>query len=61
MNQQEQAWRKSSRCESGACVEVAVMGHAVVIRDSKDLHGPMLTIDRGAWTEFIEGIRAGEF
>ena len=40
-------WRKSSRSgdNGGACVEVARnLPRIVAVRDSKDLHGPVLTV-----------------
>lgn len=39
-------WRKSSRSSSngGNCVEVARVGDAVAVRDSKDPNGPKLLI-----------------
>jgi hypothetical protein len=48
-------WRKSSYSDSeGAeCVEVAEATAAVHIRDSKDPEGPILTVPRGGWTDFL--------
>jgi Domain of unknown function (DUF397) len=67
-------WRKSSRSgESGDCVEVAdnvavsdpaAMGGitaVVAVRDSKDRGGPVLTLSPGAWREFVQGAKRGEF
>uniref|UniRef100_A0AAU2JUD9 DUF397 domain-containing protein n=1 Tax=Streptomyces sp. NBC_00049 TaxID=2903617 RepID=A0AAU2JUD9_9ACTN len=46
-------WRKSSHsaASEGECVEVADCGHAVHVRDSKNL-GPTLTLAGKAWAEF---------
>ena len=44
-------WRKSSYSgtQSGSsCVELARLGEAVGIRDSKDPHGPILVVSREA-------------
>jgi hypothetical protein len=51
----EVAWRKSSYSDSeGAeCVEVAEATAAVHIRDSKDPEGPILTVPRGGWADFL--------
>ncbi|WP_406500873.1 DUF397 domain-containing protein [Streptomyces sp. NBC_01590] len=56
----ELAWFKSSYsgAEGGQCVEVAAATTHVHIRDSKQLSGPMLTVDPGAWAGFI-GLVAG--
>jgi hypothetical protein len=55
------AWFKSSYSDSegGECVEVAAGITAVHIRDSKDATGPVLTVSRAAWTQFV-GLAAGE-
>ena len=55
-------WRKSSRSGSngGACVEVARnLPRVVAVRDSKDPHGPVLTIAAAGWRDFIAGVKAG--
>ena len=58
------AWRKSSYSGSngGECVEVARGGPAaVVVRDSKDPHGPKLAFAPGAWAAFTRQVKAGDF
>ncbi|HYN95956.1 MAG TPA: DUF397 domain-containing protein [Pilimelia sp.] len=54
------AWRKSRRCESSTCVEVAPVDRAVAMRDSTDpaVH---LVFAAGDWHAFLDGVRAGEF
>jgi hypothetical protein len=54
------AWRKSMRCESGACVEVATGGPQVGLRNST-LPEVELALDAASWRQFIEGVRGGEF
>ena len=55
-------WRKSSRSgAAGHCVEVANVPAAVLVRDSKDITGPVLSFGDRDWTGFIAGVRAGEF
>ncbi|HCT75376.1 MAG TPA: DUF397 domain-containing protein [Micromonosporaceae bacterium] len=56
-------WRKSTR--SGAygdnCVEVAFVGEAIAVRDSKDTSGPILVFTQGEWDAFVGGAKDGEF
>jgi len=55
-------WRKSTRSgAAGHCVEVANVPTAVLVRDSKDVDGPVLTFADMAWSGFIAGVRLGEF
>ncbi|NUR73357.1 MAG: DUF397 domain-containing protein [Hamadaea sp.] len=54
-------WRRSRRCDSGTCVEVAVLDDEVLVRDSKDPHGPVLRYSRAEWQAFLAGVREGEF
>ncbi|MEV6847082.1 DUF397 domain-containing protein [Actinoplanes sp. NPDC051411] len=55
-------WRKSTRSgAAGHCVEVADAPVSVLVRDSKDVSGPVLTFERSDWAGFIAGVRAGEF
>ncbi len=55
-------WRKSSRtAAAGHCVEIAREREAVVVRDSKDVVGPVLRFADADWTTFLAGVRTGEF
>ena len=55
-------WFKSSRSAgNGACVEVAFMSTYIGIRDSKNKTGQAIAVDRQAWNEFIQAVRAGQF
>jgi len=42
-------WRKSRRSGEGDCVEIAFDGSSVLMRDSKDLRGAVLTIPVAQW------------
>jgi hypothetical protein len=53
-------WRKSSFCESNACVEVAIRGQDVMVRRS-DNPGLVLTFSHEEWAKFLDGLKAGEF
>ncbi|MFF4690142.1 DUF397 domain-containing protein [Streptomyces sp. NPDC001307] len=54
----ELVWRKStySSGEGGECVEVAVAGGAVHVRDSKQAveGGPVLRVGPAAWAALLE-------
>ena len=51
-------WRKSSYSGSngGECVEVATTG-TVLVRDTADRGGPVLTFTADAWRAFTAAIR----
>jgi hypothetical protein len=51
-------WRKSSFSEAGNCVEVAIHGKSVLVRDSKRESGDgILTVSLSTWQEFIQTIQ----
>jgi hypothetical protein len=53
-------WQKSSLCwANGDCVEVRHAGEIVEMRQSRSPAGPILRLDRSAWTAFVASIRAG--
>ena len=53
-------WRKSTASDSaGECVEVARRGRSVLVRDSRDRQGPMLTFDRSNWRALVTRIKNG--
>lgn len=59
---EEFRWFKSSRSAgNGHCVEVAVFARGVVVRDSKDSQGPVLTFDAAVWQDFIASVQTGVF
>ncbi|MCP2325036.1 hypothetical protein HDA40_003543 [Hamadaea flava] len=53
-------WRRSTKCESGSCVEVADLDENVGLRNSTR---PEIAIAFSVetWRDFIAGVRAGEF
>jgi hypothetical protein len=55
------AWRKSSRCGSSSCVEVAQVGDQYLVRDSKNPDQTALTFTADEWTAFVAGVEAGDF
>jgi len=52
-------WRKSSYSgnNGGNCTEVATVPGAVLVRDSKDPHGPVLAFGSAAWEAFAAAVR----
>jgi hypothetical protein len=62
-HEQHTGWRKSSHSNASAnCVEVAVGGGAVRVRDSKQHGGgPVLEFTRADWETFVRAARDGEF
>ncbi len=56
-------WRKSSYSNGlgGCCVEIAQLGRACAVRDSKDPNGPALTCTAAQWSAFVTRLCAGEF
>ncbi|WJK40200.1 DUF397 domain-containing protein [Solwaraspora sp. WMMA2056] len=51
----EARWRKSTRSDSGNCVEVADnLPGRVYVRDTKDRDGGMLAFAPSSWSSFVE-------
>ena len=55
------AWRRSSRCGSTTCVEVAKVGDEYLVRDSKNPDAAALSFTKEEWDAFVLGVNAGEF
>ena len=54
-------FRKSTySSDSWNCVEVATGPGGALVRDSKDVTGPVLTFEVSAWTEFVDGLKGEE-
>lgn len=51
------AWRRSSRCESSGCVEVAVGEGGVLMRDSAGPRGQVLAVSRADWVAFLSWVK----
>jgi hypothetical protein len=53
-------WTKSSRSADSDCVEVRrCRSSEVLIRDSKDPSGPVLTVSVESWARFVRYLRTG--
>lgn len=58
----EVSWRTSSRRQiENGCVQPAQVDEVMLVRDSKNPDGPVLTFTRDEWDAFVAGVRAGEF
>ncbi|UWP87724.1 DUF397 domain-containing protein [Dactylosporangium fulvum] len=55
----ELRWRRSAKCGSSACVEVATTGGRVLVRDAKNSSGPHLSFCAEDWKAFVAEVRAG--
>jgi Domain of unknown function (DUF397) len=56
-------WRKASSCpNNAACVEIATLPEGGIgMRDGKEPGSAHLSFGAARWTEFLSGVRAGEF
>jgi hypothetical protein len=50
-------WHRSSRCNGGACVEVAVGADLVFVRNSADPNGSTLVISRARWARLVTRVK----
>jgi hypothetical protein len=52
-------WRKSTRSSGngGACVEVGVQAHGVLVRDTTDRDGGTLAFTADAWASFASSLK----
>jgi hypothetical protein len=53
-------WKKSTKCESAACVEVSMPPGEILVRNSL-IPGEVIWFTPEEWRLFIEGAKAGEF
>jgi hypothetical protein len=59
MDMRSAIWRKSSYsgANGGNCIEIAAAACTVVVRDSKDPKGPMLTFGPNDWQRFADQVK----
>jgi hypothetical protein len=53
-------WQVSSKSNGSNCVEVALDGQAMLVRDSKNRSGAILSFKPSIWKVFIEEIKNGQ-
>jgi hypothetical protein len=54
-------WRKSSRSAKTDCLEVQIGPSEVLVRNSNDQQGIMLSFSYDEWRAFLAGAALGEF
>jgi hypothetical protein len=56
-------WVRTTRGgpDSDGYVEVAFVGEAIVVRDSRNIDGPALVFTAAEWDAFVGGAKDGEF
>jgi len=52
------SWRKSTRCQTGECVEAGQGAGVVGVRDSRDRDGGLLEMTPAAWRAFTARLKA---
>jgi len=55
------AWRVAKTCQGGSCVRVARTGGVILIGDTKNPDGDVLTYTMSEWQEFVAGVKQGDF
>jgi hypothetical protein len=55
------AWRKSSKCATSECIEIAREQDMILVRDSKSPQTPPFRYTMEEFRAFIDGAKAGEF
>ena len=54
-------WRRSSFCDTSACVEVALRGPDILVRQSFDTKYKRLYFTHEEWAQFLAGVKNGDF
>lgn len=54
-------WRRSSKCDGGACVEVAELDAMIMIRDSAEPGNAPIVVSRDVWQDFVSWVRTSAF
>jgi hypothetical protein len=60
-NESAPAWKKATASGVSGCVEVAVIGGKIAVRDSKHTDGDILTYAPNEWCVFLELVKAGTY
>jgi Domain of unknown function (DUF397) len=55
-------WRKARRsANNGACVELAPIVGAILVRDSQDEDGPIVPYANKSWRLFLQAAKRGQY
>ena len=57
----QSSWRTARLCTGGECVEVAQHGDMILLRDSVQPQGAVLSSAAEKWRSFVGDIKAGSF
>lgn len=55
------AWFRARASGLSGCVEVSLNPEYVLVRNSRNPDGPVLTFSLAEWIAFLDGARSGEF
>jgi hypothetical protein len=53
----ELVWQRGRSCDGGACVEIARLGDAIILRNSINPNGTSLTVSRDEWRSVAGGLQ----
>ena len=54
-------WRTALSCNGGACVQVAATKNGVLLGNTRQPSGPVLSYTPDEWRKFVAGIKKGDF
>jgi hypothetical protein len=54
-------WRTASKSAGGNCVQIARRNDVIMVGDSKNPGGPILSYTLAEWDAFLDGAKQGEF
>jgi hypothetical protein len=60
-NPDNTSWRIARGCNAGTCVQVALDEEPILLGDSKDPDGPVVSCTRLQYMEFIARIKTGYY
>jgi hypothetical protein len=57
----ELMWHRGRPCDGGACIEIAALPDAIMVRSTANPDGAIFAMSRDEWQEFLAGAKAGFF